>query len=185
MLYTFTNCRMDALALGAAVATIESSPAWRAWIAGHRRELLITIVGLLIVTALFSHTYSVFDPRTLLVGQTVLAAAFALLIACIASIPAGARYRLSGLLEMSWLRRVGRYSYAMYIFHLLILTAFGPVLTRWLAFSGSAYPLLYALAAVVLSFIAGWLSYQLIEKRFLALKSHIVPKPASRVAHSA
>jgi peptidoglycan/LPS O-acetylase OafA/YrhL len=175
MLYTFTNCRMDALALGAAVAVIGGSANWRSWIAAHRQGLLIAIFGVLLVTAGFSHLYSVFDPRTLLVGQTTIAASFALLVACLAARPPG-KHRLDGMLEMKWLRTVGRYSYAMYVFHLPILTALGGAIWAAVAFSGSARPLLFAFMAIVLSFIAGWLSWHLVEKHFLRLKSRIAPQ---------
>jgi peptidoglycan/LPS O-acetylase OafA/YrhL len=127
--------------------------------------------GVLFAVALYSHTYSVFDPHTLVLGQTLLAAAFALLVVSLGSIPRGTfGHALRRLLEMRWLRRVGRYSFAMYVFHLPIIVVLGTPVHEALVFAGSATPLLYVLAFIGLSFLAGLASYHLLEKHFLALK---------------
>jgi peptidoglycan/LPS O-acetylase OafA/YrhL len=172
MLYMFTHCRMDALALGAAAAVLSFSPASMQWIATNLRALMLSVFGVLVVAALASHSYSVYDPRTLIVGQTLLACAFALLIVNVGSIPAGTfGHWLRSLFEMRWLRTVGRYSFAMYVFHLPILVVFGDAMREFWAFTGSATPLLYALTAIALSFVAGLISWHLIEKHFLRLKA--------------
>jgi peptidoglycan/LPS O-acetylase OafA/YrhL len=177
LLYMFTFCRMDALAMGAAMAVVSlHEPAMR-WIRAHSRSLLAEVLVVLLVVALYSHSYSVYDPQTLLMGQTLIAAAFAALIVSIGYVPPGAvGHGLRRMLEWGWLRRVGRYSFAMYVFHLPLLAAFGGDLRRWLAFSGSALPLLYALAAILLSYLAGVLSWHLLEKHFLALKARGAPR---------
>jgi peptidoglycan/LPS O-acetylase OafA/YrhL len=71
---------------------------------------------------------------------------------------------------MRWLRRVGRYSFAMYVFHLPLMAAFGTPIHEALGFTGSAMPLFYVLTAILLSFLAGMASYHVLEKHFLALK---------------
>ena len=174
MLYMFTFCRMDALAIGAAMAVVSLSAPGMQWIATHSRALLAAAFGVLLVVALYSHSYSVFDPHTLVLGQTLLAAAFALLVVSVGSIPRGTFwYALRRLLETGWLRRVGRYSFAMYVIHLPLLVVFGKPLHEALAFAGSATPLLYALTAILLSFLAGMASYHLLEKHFLAYKAKL------------
>jgi peptidoglycan/LPS O-acetylase OafA/YrhL len=172
MLYMFTNCRMDALALGAAAAVLSFSPAYMQWIADNVRLLMLSVFTVVFTAALLSHSYAVYDPRTLIVGQTLLAGAFALLIVNIGSIAPGTfGYWLRRLFEMRWLRIVGRYSFAMYVFHLPILTVFGDDIEEFWAFTGSSNPLLYALTAIALSFLAGLISWHLIEKHFLRLKA--------------
>jgi peptidoglycan/LPS O-acetylase OafA/YrhL len=162
---------MDALALGAGAAALSLSPSFMQWMAAHTRAVLVSIFAVLLATALFSHTYSVYDPHTLILGHTLLAGAFAFLIVGIGSIPPGVfGHALRRLFEMSWLRTVGRYSFAMYVFHLPIQLALGDSLHAALTFAGSATPLLYALAVIGLSFLAGLVSYHLIEKHFLRLK---------------
>ncbi len=172
MLYMFTHCRMDALALGAAAAVLQLSPGVPQWIGRHFRAVLLATIGVLVATGLLSHTFSVYDPVTLLYGQTLLAAAFALLMVGIDAIPPGTvGRRLAGLLEARWLRSVGRYSFAMYVFHLPIHMASGHVIRDAVAFTGSAAPLSYAVVAIVLSYLAGMVSYHLLEKHFLRLKA--------------
>jgi peptidoglycan/LPS O-acetylase OafA/YrhL len=126
MLYMFTFCRMDALAMGAAMAVVSRSEPAMQWIRAHSRSLLAEVLVILLVVALYSHSYSVYDTQTLLLGQTLIAAAFAALIVSVGSIPPGAvGHGLRHVLEWPWLRRVGRYSFAMYVFHLPLLAAFG------------------------------------------------------------
>jgi len=177
MLYMFTNCRMDALALGAAGAALSLTPAFMQWLAGNIRALYLSIFGVLVAAALFSHSYSVYDSRTLIVGQTLLAGAFAVLIVSVGSIPARSfGHFLRRMFETGWLQTVGRYSFAMYVFHMPILVAYGDSLHSALSFAGSATPLLYALSAIVLSFLAGLVSYHLLEKHFLRLKAALAPR---------
>jgi len=171
MIYMFTFCRMDALAMGAAMAVVSLCAPAMQWITGHSRAVLAVAFGVLFAVALYSHTYSVFDPHTLVLGQTLLAAAFALLVVSLGSIPRGTfGHALRRLMEMRWLRRVGRYSFAMYVFHLPIIVVLGTPVQEALGFAGSATPLLYVLAFIGLSFLAGLASYHLLEKHFLALK---------------
>jgi peptidoglycan/LPS O-acetylase OafA/YrhL len=174
MIYMFTFCRMDALAIGAAMAVVSMSAEAMQWVSNHSRTLLIGAFGLLLVGALSSHLYAVFDPHTLIFGQTLLAVAFALLVVSVGAIPRGAfGQSLRRALETRWLRSVGRYSFAMYVFHPLLIDAFGAPIREALAFSGSATPLLYVTTFVLLSFLAGMLSYHLLEKHFLALKRFV------------
>jgi len=174
MIYMFTFCRMDALAMGAAMAVVSQSAPAMQWIANQTHSLLAAVFGVLLAVALYSHTYSVFDPHTLVLGQTLLAAAFTVLVGSVGAIPPGTfGHALRRALEFHWLRRVGRYSFAMYVFHLLLIKAYDTPIREALAFAGSALPLLHALAFIVLSFLAGMLSYHLLEKHFLALKRFV------------
>src|SRR5262249_44014055 len=100
--------------------------------------------------------------------------------------------RLGRFLEGGALRAVGKYSFAIYVFHpLIILTT-----VRLLAPSSALPPYLAkpALVAWVLaaSFGAAWLSYHLYEKHFLRLKRFFeyrepagpgVPVPSPCAAH--
>lgn len=174
MIYMFTFCRMDALAMGAAMAVVSlSAPAMRS-ITLHSRAAIVTTFCVLLAVAFYSHTYSVYDANTLVMGQTLIAAAFALLVVIVGVIPRGTLgHSLRRLLETRALRRVGRYSFAMYVFHMPLMLAFGTPVREALDFAGSALPLLYALTFIGLSFLAGLASYHLLEKHFLALKSRL------------
>ena len=78
MLYMFTHCRMDALALGAGAAVLSGKPVAMQWISRHARPLMLAVTGVLGIAALGTHVFSVYDPGTLIVGQTLLALTFAL-----------------------------------------------------------------------------------------------------------
>ena len=174
--YMFTICRMDALVIGAAAAVVAESPSSMAMVRKHSGAALLLVLGLLIVTAAISHADATYDTRTLTVGYPLLALAFALVILVVSlESPDGIARQLRGLLSVSALRSVGKYSYAMYIFHFPILVLLGPGFRTTFAFAGTAMPLFYAVAAIVTSYIAGFLSYHLIEKHFLRLKYRFTP----------
>jgi peptidoglycan/LPS O-acetylase OafA/YrhL len=70
-----------------------------------------------------------------------------------------------------WLRFFGRYSYGIYIFHLLLDTTF---LMRWLqnrTHSQAIGGILYVISILILTTAVAVLSYELYERHFLKLKS--------------
>jgi peptidoglycan/LPS O-acetylase OafA/YrhL len=70
-----------------------------------------------------------------------------------------------------WLRFFGRYSYGIYIFHLLVDTTF---LMRWLqnrTHSQALGGILYVISILILTTAVAVLSYELYERHFLKLKS--------------
>ena len=176
MVYMFTVCRMDALAIGAAAAVLELSGRCTRWLGTHSRAALGWSAAVLIILAVTSHAYAVYDRTTLTIGYPLMAAAFAAVILVLAAQARGLAHWLNRLLSMGWLRSVGRYSFAMYVFHLPLLVIFGDQIRRVFAFTGSALPLVYALVAILLSYVAGFLSYHLIEKHFLRLKHLVTPR---------
>jgi peptidoglycan/LPS O-acetylase OafA/YrhL len=181
--YMYTHCRMDALALGAAVATLARNRSWSQWLVVRARLVLLLSVLSFAVTAWVTHTLAVYDPRTLSFGQTLLALSFAAVIALLAALPADHPGLLRRALESRALRTVGRVSFAMYVFHLPLTVAFGDSLERALEFTGQARPLAYALVVILLTFLAALASWHLLEKHFLALKTRLAPMnpaPATR-----
>jgi peptidoglycan/LPS O-acetylase OafA/YrhL len=77
-------------------------------------------------------------------------------------------------------RSCGKYSYAMYIFHQLIHKLWGE---PWMVSTLGSHPpahavYLYSLTIGLVSFCTAYLSYQLLEKRFLALKYLFAPRAA-------
>jgi peptidoglycan/LPS O-acetylase OafA/YrhL len=83
--------------------------------------------------------------------------------------------RFAHVLKSGFLRFFGRYSYAMYVFHGLLHKLIGE---PWLlARFGGAPPvplaLIYATAVLLVSYLLGYCSYQLLEKHFLKLKPRI------------
>ena len=84
-------------------------------------------------------------------------------------------------LRSAWLRRFGKYSYAIYVLH-------SPVLAFSLHFYARTRSPLVGLAlffiGIGVSFLMGWLSWHLLESRVLRLKRYFnysrveVPQPA-------
>ena len=115
----------------------------------------------------------------LTVGLTALAVLFA---AAVARAAVSARVLTLGLL-----RSVGRYSYGMYVFHVLVLYAADVALhARSLGRPAASMPTpvakltLFALATVV-SYAAAWVSYHAYEKHFLRLKQRFESPTAESV----
>jgi len=71
------------------------------------------------------------------------------------------------------------------VFHLPLFLVLRPWLTAWVRPLGAPGPLLVAFAMTALSFIAGLLSYALIERWFLELKRLFVPSSPADVSIAA
>ena len=186
--------RMDSLAIGALIAAaIRSEPDF-----ARLRSLALPAAGaaafVLATIALLRDEFSPFDTLTFALGLSAFVALFgALLIACIAAPESS---WLQTVIAHPALRAAGRYSYAMYIFHLLVAFA---LLDRVLAFQadhdvslvrtigGSQIPvnIAFSAAATAITVVLAYASWHLYEKRFLQLKSHFrtspraAPRPAS------
>ncbi len=80
--------------------------------------------------------------------------------------------RRFSLLSSAPLRSFGKYSYAIYLFHGLLHKLVGEpwLLARYGVPPPVGTVLLYATGVLVISYILGFGSYQLLEKRFLRLK---------------
>jgi peptidoglycan/LPS O-acetylase OafA/YrhL len=170
-LYSITPARMDALALGAAGACLVRIPHLVEWIRPRTKYVGALAAALFVAGALATH----FFDRRAWSGQTVGYSVLALCAATLVTLKAipglrkGSRFSL-----LAWgpLRSVGWYSYAIYIFHQLLHKLVGEPWLRarygeTLSF-GTAF--LYAMIVLLVSYLLGYCSYQLLEKRFLVLK---------------
>jgi len=177
-IYQFLVTRMDALALGGAAAAAFRVPSAASWTLDHRRFLLGASLFALVAGAVISRGYYFTDPMTLSLGFTFLAIAFALLVAAgVAADQLGAAGWL-GALRSTFLRRVAKYSYAMYVLsvplHFLVgkpvLSALGlePANSAVVGFT-------YIVVGTALSFLAAALSFHLLEVHFLKLKDRFAP----------
>jgi peptidoglycan/LPS O-acetylase OafA/YrhL len=184
--YMWTICRMDALTAGAALAVWLRLPGGPAAVERHWRALsavtaVVALAGVVVTRGL---------PRTSAATQTlgysVLVIAFSYLL--LAAVRAEARAvaegpRTSGRVARvvgAALRSVGKYSYAMYIFHVPIRAIAGAHLRNSI---GAAGALAYLVGATLVTYLAALLSYHAFEKHFLALKRHFLPRstPASEL----
>jgi peptidoglycan/LPS O-acetylase OafA/YrhL len=177
-IYQFLVTRMDALALGGAAAAAFRIPSTASWMSNRRRRILGASLLSLIAGAAISRGYSFPSPMTQSLGYTFLAIAFALLVVAGASADRLGPGGWLGVLRWTFLRRVAKYSYAMYVLsvplHFLVgkpaLSALG------LASDNSiAIDLAYIVAGTAFSFFAAAASFRLLEVHFLNLKDRLAP----------
>lgn len=179
VIYAITPCRLDALALGAALAALIAQPGMlqRLQHLGARclqLALLVALAGVFV-----THGYQRTAPIGQTLGYTILAIIFALgLAAAVAGEGTGTvPSRWVGWLRAAPLRVCGKYSYGMYVLHKPIHDFIGRPALRSLGLASNHSVLvavLYMASATLVVLAAAWLSYGLIERPFLALKPHFV-----------
>ena len=183
-IYQFTVCRMDALALGAGVAGALRVPQWRAALQRSCRPASWAALALLVATVPLTNGYSTLLPMTLTVGDTVLAAAFAVLI--LRETAGAGDDRWSALLSWGPLRALGKHSYAMYVFHLPLHIWIGEPLLKTYANLGMPGLITVYIGVMTLAvYLCAWVSYQLFERHFLRLKGRFAadrPAPPDATA---
>jgi peptidoglycan/LPS O-acetylase OafA/YrhL len=170
--YMFTPCRMDALAIGAFTAGLIRTDRLRRFVANRNATGLGIIGGtVLLGGAVIGHVSRTAAPMQV-DGYTILAIGFAVLLVG-ALPPHGMPARL---LSWSPLRRIGTYSYGMYVFHAPLHILVGlPLLERLQWKQGSAFGIAYMIGATLCTLALAALSYHLYESRFLALKKRFAP----------
>ena len=175
-LYLFTVCRMDALACGAAAAVLSRFATRLFNRTGFVNRSAFVVLVLLCMGAAFTRGYFVHDRQCQLWGYTLLSIGFATFVY------AGAQqsFKTFGTLwrALTWapLRRIGQYSYGMYIFHLPLHVFIGtPLLKHFFAHVTPYGTLAYIAVMTLVTFALAALSYELFESRFLRLKRLFVP----------
>ncbi len=181
MAYTFTVCRMDALALGGTVAAALRLEGGAARFMRLRSKLLAASVALLVACAVITSGFARNSAVSQTIGYTLLALAFAALIAgAVGDHLSGARGVTGRFFAHPVLRAFGKYSYGMYVFHPLLNKLVGlPLLVR-LGHSRPSVPvgLAYVAAVTGVSFAAAFVSFHAFEEHFLHLKRFFVAEPA-------
>ncbi len=170
--YTFTPCRMDALAIGAIAAAMIRGERTRSVIA-HQRATLMAVAGSLVVIggAAIGHLLRE-GPNMQTSGYTVIAIGFALIL--VAAMPP--RRLPARLLGFAPLRTIGLYSYGMYVFHAPLHVYVGlPILERIDPTYGTVSGIIYAVVLGLVTLGLAMLSYHLFEVRFLRLKPRLAP----------
>ncbi|MCG8667899.1 MAG: acyltransferase [Pseudomonadales bacterium] len=173
--YMFTVARWDSLAFGALLAYMVRDAELFQWLSNHYLKLLgasiFLVLGLIGVTQNFNST-----PVGIgVINQTVAALLFAALI-CYLLFQDQSSW-LTKVLSWSWLSLIGKYSYALYVFHM-------PVRDLWRAYYGLD-PANYegigivlagglnVVAVFIATFILSALSWKLIESPILGFKDKI------------
>lgn len=176
----FTLNRADGLFVGAAIALymdIKRRTVPMRWIAAAGA---VSTAIFLYVVAFHPHDL-VGDGRLYTIGITAFALGGGALVALSQHHPA----RLQQWLTVPLLRSAGKYSYGMYVYHLILFYGIHSVMRRLSAATDGELKLLPALGVMLLSIMLVWLvaklSFDLFEQRFLRLKKWF---PASGAAES-
>lgn len=185
MIYEFTVCRIDALAMGALLAIWLRSPDWTRQL--HEKaaaRLLPAAFVIFLLGAVLSRLYTRTELFTQTLGYTLLGIFFAaMLLACLAGANRLNR-RWRQFLSMRVLRSIGKYSYAMYVFHFPIELYLEPSMPLFQQRFGAWSGIVFLLAVGLLTYGAAFLSYHLYEKHFLRLKSWFTPRARLETSQS-
>lgn len=178
--YELTFCRMDALVAGAMLAVAvrreRAGGARPRWLGKPLRSALVV----LLVGALATHAFVRDYHSNQIVGHSLLALAFTLIVLAVTLPSRGAEDTLAKVLSSPPLRAIGKYSYAMYVFHQPLAIAMVPLAPRFRPLFGGASVVAWIATVGVLSYAAAFVSFHLFEKRFLALKDRFVPMVDAR-----
>jgi len=184
-IYTYTVCRMDALALGAAVAALLQLPGAADHWYTRRDKLAWGALALWAAGALATHGYPRSSPLGQTLGYSWLACAFAVavLAAACTGRPGSEVPWWERALKTEPLRTLGKYSYAMYVFHKPLHDWIGKPVLRHFALvtaPSSTNAVAYFLIATLTTLAAAVVSYHSFEKHFLVMKRRLVAEALPR-----
>jgi peptidoglycan/LPS O-acetylase OafA/YrhL len=166
--YRLTPCRMDGLALGAfvAIGMKEFRGTLDRWAPA---TLAVSLTGLLLVVARLQSGFWN-DPKMWTIGASLVVIVYACVVFTAATARDGIYRRI---LASRALGVFGKYSYAMYVFQIVVLARLEPFRLR---LPGSDSPaffggfVLYCAAVVGVTLAAAWLSWRILEHPFHRLR---------------
>ena len=178
--YEFSFCRMDSLALGAAVAAAVRIPKIGNMLCLRQNALYLAIVVLAIAGVLVTRGFGRTSMATQTVGYTIVSLIGALVV--LAAVNAGSSHgaRALSLLRTAPLRILGKYSYGIYVFHKPLHDFVGKQLIEALNLrlaDSASLNLIYVSGCLLASLGLAMLSYHLVEVRFLRLKRYFEASP--------
>jgi peptidoglycan/LPS O-acetylase OafA/YrhL len=166
--------RMDALFLGALIALAAQGEQWGRAVRMAQPAFLLGIGGIAAVISVQGH-FDQFAPWTQTLGYSAVGILSAAIVLHALSAPEDGW--VGRALRAGWLRAFGKYSYALYVLHILVLEG----LLRADVAERLPSPLLgqtvvYAVG-IGASFVLAYASWHLFEKHFLGLKSRFDTTP--------
>lgn len=173
--YMLTPCRIDAIGAGAFVAACyQNEASFRKLTLWSKRLALPSLAGMFAV-GLYNGSYWTYDIPVATLGYTLNAIFFASLLTLLIGMEPSSR--LKRVFSWRFFQVHGKYSYAMFIFHVQFEK---PFLLTWFRYDrleerfGSPELGLFLLFLLVwsVSFVVAYASWHLFEKRVLAFKRH-------------
>jgi peptidoglycan/LPS O-acetylase OafA/YrhL len=172
-IYVLTPGRLDPLMVGALIALAVRGTFFTR-LSRRARPVLLASAGVLVVIAIASGGFDPYAPAMQVAGYTALAVLFgAILVITLTTAPR--------VLQQPILIAFGKYSYALYLFHLPIRAVirdrfYGPEQFLTIVGSPLAGQVVFYLLATAAAFVAAWLSWHLYERHFIALKRYFEPR---------
>jgi len=176
MVYAWSPCRMDALALGGSAAAALRLPALAAGVMARRRQLLAMAAAVFVACVLGFHGLPRAEFAMQTLGYSLLAVSFSLLVLALACADlAGDVQPAVALWRAAPLRVLARYSYGIYIVHKPLADGMAPLMRSLgeRVLQSPAANATYFITGLAASLALATLSYHLYEQRFLALKAHV------------
>lgn len=165
-----TLFRCDALAFGAIAAILMHTLRAADQVARIRRVSVLALPVVLLVAV----GLTLLGKRFLTIPHTVIPMACAAALLVLVTGPKLGL--LSRIMQSSTLRWFGRYSYGMYVVQLPLMTLLPPATMSTVLAAGQSSPILtglgYVFGMLGLTSAIAWVSYNAMEKHFLALKKH-------------
>jgi peptidoglycan/LPS O-acetylase OafA/YrhL len=173
--YALMPCRMDALAAGACIAIVARRDGGTEGVLRWARPVAAASGAAILALWIWRGELWHRDPVVAGVGFSLIAALSGCVVVFGVALPV--RHPLVRLLCAGWLRSVGKVSYGMYLIHFALLKILFLRITpteRLAPVLGSEAAVLFLRFGIVLvvTFALAWLSWNLYERRFLALKRY-------------
>jgi peptidoglycan/LPS O-acetylase OafA/YrhL len=171
-IYTFTPSRMDTLLSGALLAIAVRSPIDPARLTRIARWTLITLAPVCFAILWLGGGNAVDHVAIYTVGYSLLCACFTSMLVLGVLGPQQSRYKR--FLRSRWLHFLGTYSYGLYVIHVLVRAVLVRVVGMPIPIGGTQLPwqLGFFLLCTAVTIVLALLSWNLMEKRFLALKRY-------------
>lgn len=171
--YKFTIARWDALATGAALAILIRQFQYQEMLHKWWRLVAYIAAAYIVLFMLIDRNFAPVGPGLILLNQTISAFLFAALIFWAAEKQESTSRSRRFLLHPA-MQSIGKYSYAMYLFHMPIILLSGGFWTKHTVGLSTHHPAfsitLYALFVFAVSYLLAMVSWICIEQPCLKLK---------------
>ena len=176
----FTVARWDALAAGSLLAVMRLDGTWVTWLSRWWRHPAAAAVVAAIAIVVANRSYHENEPMILVLGQTPVIVMATCLVYVAAAAPDRFASGVRTVLSSRWLRFLGKYSYAIYIFHVPVDYALAPAFQAWVNAGTAASQILktagYVGVVAALSIVAAMISWRVLEAPMLRLKDVVAPR---------
>lgn len=184
--YAWTISRADAIVVGAFVALSLRHVRSFTWIRDRANSTMVALTGGLVLSIAFQRGFPAGGMMADVVNKPLSSIVSALLVFYCVCGPLPPEQRgqfqraLRWILEKTWLRSIGKYSYAVYLLHMPVHAClrehFRFMLVDGTANSRFAGHVIYTVLVFVVAFLLSLTTWTLIEHPFLSLKQYL-PMP--------